>query len=914
MSIVRATDAPNPIHSPRVWHAQTPDQVLAAIESGPTGLTASEAARRLAQHGPNSVGRQSGESALAVLWRQTNNPLIYVLLGSAALAVALGKVVDGLVVLAVVVINSLIGFVQEYRAGKAIQALSAMVPEYATVVRDGTATTIPSEGLVPGDIVTIQSGDRVPADGRLLNARGLRIEEAALTGESVPVDKVPAVVEADVGIGDRRCMLYGGTLVAAGTGTAVIVETGARTELGRISAMLRETTELMTPLTRSMAKVSLWLSGVIAAVALAIMAIGLARGYPLVDAVLAAITLAVAAIPEGLPAIITIALAIGVQRMAARRAIVRKLPSVETLGSTTVICSDKTGTLTRNEMTVRELWTPMHRFQLSGTGYQPTGELLSSGERVEEIPEDVTRLLWAGVLCNDATLSLADGRWKVTGDPTEAALVAAGAKAGHDAARVRAEWPRLDAIPFEAERQYMATLHAARSGERVIVVKGAPEVILARCSSSSAAARALPAVQAFAADGMRVLALAQRIVDPEVETIEEADVAGNLTFLGLQAMIDSPREEAVRAIGDCLAAGIAVKMITGDHVGTATAIGRQIGIVDGAGAGITGAELQRLGDDELRMATRTTSVFARVAPEHKLRLVRALQADGQVVAMTGDGVNDAPALKQSNIGVAMGIAGTAVSKESADIVLADDNFATIAAAVEEGRRVYDNLVKALAFVLPTNLGEALIILIAVLFFPIVDGHPLMPILPIQILWINLVATVALALPLAFEAKEPDLMRRPPRPPAQPILGRFVIVRTALAASIMTAGAIGLFLYEYWTELALGVDPELAVREAQTMAVTSVILFQIFYLLNCRSLRDSLWAIGLWSNPLVYMGIGGLLALQLAFVYLPFMNVVFGSAPLNLDAWTKAMLVALGVLPVVSLEKMLWKRLAPAANR
>ena len=920
-----ATDADRPLDRP--WHALGADDALARLDAGPEGLSADAAARRLAVAGPNILPRGRGDTPLALLMRQVNNPLIYVLIASSAVALAMGKVLDGLVVLGVVVVNTIIGFLQEYRAGKAIEALSAMVPESATVLRGGERVSVPAADLVPGDVVALQSGDKVPADVRLLGGRDLRVDEAALTGESVPVEKALAVLPPDAPLGDRRNMAYSGTLVTYGAGTGVVVATGAATELGRVSALLEQAADLQTPLTRQMQTVGKWLTIAILVVSAVLMAIGLARGYPLADALLAGIALAVAAIPEGLPAIITIALAIGVRRMARRHAIIRKLPAVETLGSTTVICSDKTGTLTRNEMTVQALWTAGGAaYRVAGVGYAPDGAITpehagnhngggnGNGAMTKLMSNDVHELLLAGVLCNDAAVARRGdgegaGAWHVAGDPTEGALVVAAAKAGIDAAAARQRCRRIDAIPFESERQFMATLHetpdAGATAARTIYVKGAPEVVLARCAGADVDA-AHAEMDRLAAQGMRVLAFAARPVPADHARLDEQDVAGGLALLGLQGMIDPPRPEAVAAVAACHRAGITVKMITGDHRRTAEAIGRELGLAPDGARAVTGVELAAMDDAALAAAAAGGNVFARVAPEHKLRLVRALQAQGHVVAMTGDGVNDAPALKQADIGVAMGITGTAVSKEAADVVLADDNFASIAAAVEEGRRVYDNLVKALAFVLPTNLGLALILMAAVTAFPTVNGVPLLPMEPVQILWINLVATVALALPLAFEAREPDVMRRPPRRPDAPVLGAFVLIRTALVGLLMAGGALGLFLYEYHLELPR-VGHALALAEAQTMAVTTVILFQVFYLLNCRSLRDSILAIGLLSNPKVYAGIAALLVLQVGFVYAAPLNAVFGSAPLNADALTKSLAVAAVVLPVISLEKWLHAR-------
>ncbi|MBZ4416253.1 HAD-IC family P-type ATPase [Myxococcus sp. RHSTA-1-4] len=908
--------APPPAGTPAspapAWHALPPETVLSRIGSREEGLTVEEAGERLARYGPNVIQREKAEGPLKLLWRQINNPLIWVLIASAVLAIAMGKVTDGLVVAAVVVLNTLIGFVQEYRAGKAIEALSAMVPEIATVMRGGHKVSVPAASLVPGDVVQLASGDRVPADMRLLVSRNLHVEEAALTGESVPSHKYVAAVAEDAELGDRASLVFGGTLVTSGTGSAVVVATGGASELGRISTLLSEATDLQTPLTKALATIGKYITIAILVVSAVLLGVGLWRGYEGSEAILVAITLAVAAIPEGLPAIVTIALAIGVQRMAARRAVIRKLPAVETLGSTTVICSDKTGTLTRNEMTVQALWTPAGRYAFSGVGYAPRGELRREGQVLDEPPEDVRELLLAGALCNDAALQGRDGKWEMTGDPTEGALVVSAEKAGLRVEEVRRRHARVDAIPFESEHQYMATLHEAGPGRRRIVLKGAPEVVLRRCAMGGdhEVEAVLGEVEQLARQGMRVLAVAHREVPASHACLRAEDVEGGLELLGLQGMIDPPREEAIAAVKACHEAGIIVKMITGDHHATAEAIGAQLGLHPEGSRGVTGAQLAAMDDARLTEVAGTTNVFARVAPEHKLRLVRALQSRQHVVAMTGDGVNDAPALKQANIGVAMGITGTAVSKEAADIVLADDNFASIAAAVEEGRRVYDNLIKSLAFVLPTNLGLALILMFGVAFFPIQDINgdlvPLMAMLPTQLLWINLVATVSLALPLAFEAREADIMRRAPRAPDAPVLNRFVVMRTALVAVLMAAGAIGLFLHEYRLELPR-VGHEVALAEAQTMAVNTVISFQIFYMLMCRTLTGSLWKVGLFSNRTVFVGVGALVALQAAFMYVPFMQRVFDTAPLGVRAIGLSVLVGAVVLPVVGVEKWLLQR-------
>ena len=633
-------------------------------------------------------------------------------------------------------------------------------------------------------------------------------------------------------------------------------------------------------------------------------------GHALQDTLIFAITLAVGAIPEGLPAVVTIALAIGVQRMARRNAIIRRLPAVETLGSTTVICSDKTGTLTRNEMTVTELVTPRDLYLLSGTGYAPVGGFTANGQTMASLPEDLGELLVKMVLCNDAALHPDPTGWRITGDPTEAALLVAAAKANLPVEMIHRQYPRLDVLPFTSENRYMATLHGDNANS--IVLKGAPEVVLKRClMGGEEVASLLPQIMAevhrMGAKGMRVLAIAGKTwEDSGPAELTPASVAQGFRLAGLVGMIDPPRPEALAAIQACHRAGIVVKMITGDHRVTALAIGTDLNLA-GKGEAITGQELSVMDDATLQQMVGTTNIFARVAPEHKLRLVTALQQNNQVVAMTGDGVNDAPSLKQANIGVAMGITGTAVSREAADIVLADDNFASITAAVEEGRRVYDNLIKSLAFLLPTNLGLALILIHGILFFSYdpVSKALLLPMLPTQLLWINLVAAVALALPLAFEVKEPDIMRRPPRNPEAPLFTGFMVFRVALVSLLMTAGAIALFDQEYRNGMGAGLEETLALAKAQTMAVTFVILFQVVYMIHCRSLKDNLLKIGFFSNPTVFLGIGVILALQALLVYLPFMQQVFKTAPLSLRDIGMTLVAALVISPVISLEK--WVR-------
>ena len=852
----------------RAWHARSGEDALGALDSQSAGLSEEEARARLAAHGPNRLPQTAGPSAAGLLLAQVRSPLIYALLLSAALAAAFGELDDAAVVLAVVVLNTIIGFLQEYRAGRAIAALADLVAEPALVRRDDAWIQVPAELVVPGDVLSVAEGDRVSADVRLLHAERLRTQEAVLTGESAPVDKQPGAAPPEAPLAERHSMLHAGTVVAAGTGLGVAVATGSETQVGRISALIDAVDPLQTPLTRELDRLGRTVTGAIGVAAVLLAIVAVVRGFPLADAALAGISLAVAAVPEGLPAVVTIALAIGVRRMARRRAIIRHLPAVETLGSTTVVASDKTGTLTRNQMTVQAAWTP------------------AAGD-------DLRELLLASVLCNDASLARSDGDG--VGDPTEIALLEYAASRGIDVDAARAENPRLEALPFDSERKLMATRHEVRGGGTAVYVKGAPEVVLPLCADG-AASGAADQVERLADQGQRVLVLAAG--QGEATSFEEA-LAG-MRLLGLEAMIDPPREAALEAVTASQDAGVRVMMITGDHPRTALAIGRALGLT--GGRAVTGPELEAADDDSLRERVQEADVYARVAPEHKLRLVRALQAKGEVVAMTGDGVNDAPALRQADIGVAMGRSGSAAAREAADMVLADDDFGTLRAAIEEGRRVYDNLVKALSFVLPTSLGQALIIAIAVLTFPLENGQPLLPVEPVQILWINLIVAVALALPLALEAAEPDLMRRPPRDSRVPLLDPPMIVRTLVVAVTLTAVALALFVVERSRQLDALVDPDLALARAQTTAVTGAVLLQALYLLTCRSLTRPNREIGRWSNPSVYAGIGVVLLLQALYVTLPFMHEIFGSARIDSRALAYAAAGALVILPVTWVEE------------
>jgi magnesium-transporting ATPase (P-type) len=898
---------------PPPWHQLQTEHVVQLLGVDlRAGLAAEEIRRRQSQYGPNRLTAQKRQSEWMRFLLQFHQPLLYLLLAASVLTLCFKEWVDAAVIFGVVLVNAIVGYVQEAKAERAIEALAKMVVTEATVRREGRKQRVASEELVPGDVVLLQSGDRVPADIRLLQVRDLQVDESALTGESVPVEKHADALVLDTILAERRNLAFAGTLVTYGQAEGVVWGIGNQTETGRIARLISEATSLSTPLTRKIAQFSKVLLIAILALAAVTFLVGLLRGQPLVEVFMSAVALAVGAIPEGLPAAVTIVLAIGVARMARRRAIIRKLPAVETLGSTTVICSDKTGTLTENQMTVQQIYAAKTRFEVTGAGYEPDGHIHRNGEPTPlAAPDALRECLQAGLLCNDAQLVRKAGRLTVQGDPTEGALIVAAGKGGLIESEAHRLFPRLDLIPFESEHQYMATLHAPPGNrEHVIYVKGAVERLLDRCVDAlgeSGGHTALDkedlrrAAEAMAAQGLRVLAFARRRVATDQTRVAHADVAGGLTFLGLQAMIDPPRAEAISAVRQCQRAGIRVKMITGDHALTAKAIAHQVGLNGVAGTGhelrvVTGRELEDISDTELPEVAERTDVFARVAPEQKLRLVQALQSRGHVVAMTGDGVNDAPALKQADIGVAMGIAGTDVAKGAADMMLTDDNFASIEAAVEEGRNVFDNLTKFIVWTLPTNFGQGLIILAAVL------AGVTLPILPVQLLWVNMTTVILLGLMLVFESKERDLMQRPPRGPKTPIMTFPVVMRIGLVSALMLAGAFGLFVWEQAAHDA-------SVAEARTIAVNVVVMVLVFYLLNCRSLTDSMFAVGVFSNPWIYAGIASMVAAQLLFTYAPIMNRLFHTAPISGQAWLRILAVAVAGYALVGIEKWIRRRWA-----
>ena len=886
-----------------LWHAGTTDEALARLEASREGLDTAGAEARLIRYGPNLLRPPEPPSALKRFLAQFHNLLIYVLLASGVVTALLGHWVDTSVIVGVVVVNAIIGFIQEGKAEKALDAIRRMLSHQATVLRDGRRVALAAEALVPGDIVFLQSGDRVPADLRLLAVKGLQVQEAALTGESLAVQKDVAAVAAEAALGDRTCMAYSGTLVTYGQGSGLVVETGDATEIGRISEMLARVETLTTPLLRQMDRFGRWLTLAILGLAAFAFAAGIFfRDYTADEMFLAAVGLAVAAIPEGLPAIVTITLAIGVQRMARRNAIVRRLPAVETLGSVTVICSDKTGTLTRNEMTVRALVTAVSAFEVTGEGYGPHGAILLDGREVSpEADPALDDLMRGAALCCDATLREAGDDWVVDGDPMEGALLALARKAGLDPDFEAKAFPRTDVIPFESEHRLMATLHHDHEGRGYIFVKGAPERLLGLCKMQRAGGADAPLDAAYwhgrmeemAARGQRVLALAVRATHADHRELSFADLEDGLTLVGLLGLADPPRPEALAAVARCRSAGIRVKMITGDHKGTALAIGREFGL-SGDGRALTGPELDLLSPEELRQAVPDVDVFARASPEHKLRLVEALQDGGQVVAMTGDGVNDAPALKRADVGVAMGLGGTEAAKEAAEMVLADDNFASIVHAVEEGRTVYDNIRKAIVFILPTNAGEAFTIVCAILLGGV------LPITPAQILWVNMITAVTLALALAFEPGEKGVMGRPPRDPAAPILDGFLVWRIVFVGAILVAGTFGLFLWE----LAQGAE----VERARTVAVNTLVLFEAFYLFSSRYLFQPVTSLeGFFGSRPALIATAIVLFFQVLFTYSAPMQFLFGSQALDAAAWGRSILVASSVLVLVEVEKALLRR-------
>ena len=889
------------------WHAMDGESVLQELQADEAGLNSREAKSRQSRYGHNALESTGRDPIWIRFLRHFHNVLIYILLLAALGTALLGHWVDTGVILAVVLINTLIGFVQEGRAEKAMDSIRQMLSPRATVLRDGQRQQIEASELVPGDLLFIQSGDKVAADTRLLETKNLQIEEAVLTGESAPVEKARAAVTEDAALGDRSCMAYSGTLATFGRGMGVVVATGKQTQVGRISTLLQEVESLKTPLVRQVEQFGRWLAVVIIAISLMTFGFGYwVRSYPLGEMFLAAASLAVSTIPEGLPAIMTIALAIGVQKMARRNAIIRRLPAVETLGSVSTICSDKTGTLTRNEMTVQLLAFAQRDIEVGGVGYEPRGEICEDGNRIEVGDDrELLEALRVGLLCNESSLYLEGNEWRIEGDPTEVALLTLAGKAGLSMKAEGEQFPRRDVIPFDSEHKYMATLHQERRGQSVIYLKGAPEKVLSVCRWQTEGGKQVPLDRALwkqrmeevAARGHRLLAIARKEAETQQHSLEFSDIeVGGFSLLAVAGIMDPPREEAIEAVRQCHEAGIRVKMITGDHLVTAKAIGERLGITrQGKGRALAGQDLDELDDAAMQHAAGESDIFARTSPEHKLRLVAALQQGGGIVAMTGDGVNDAPALKRADVGVAMGGKGTEAAKEASEMVLADDNFASISHAVEEGRTVYDNIRKAILHMLPTNAGQSLTIMMAVLM-----GFAL-PLTPVQVLWVNMVTSVTLAMALAFEPSEPDVMKRPPRAPDTPLLSGFLLWRIPFVALLLWAGTFGQFV---WMQEGLGVSEELA----RTVAINTLVAGQAFYLLNLRRIFDSVlvrWAV--FGSRSMWIAIGILVLLQMAFTYTDVMNELFGTTGLPIEYWWPILSFGVLVFMLVEIEKMVVKR-------
>ncbi|MDN5347335.1 MAG: P-type Ca2+ transporter type [Clostridia bacterium] len=909
----------------REWYTLTPEEAVKVLQSNSLhGLTSQEAEKRLAKFGPNALKGGQKISPLQLFLAQFKDLMVLVLLGATSISFFLGEIADAITIIAIVIINAVLGFIQEYRAEKSLASLQKMAAPEARVIRDGELRQIPASEVVPGDILILEAGDRVAADGLLLEAVNLQAEEAALTGESLPVGKRTGALEGQVPLGDRRNMVFSGTSITRGRGRAVVVATGMSTEMGKIAGLLGEVKKEETPLQQRLDYLGKWLVGGCLAVCLTLAIAGIWKGEEPYHMFLAGVSLAVAAIPEGLPAIVTVCLALGVQRMAQRQAIIRRLPAVETLGCATVICSDKTGTLTQNQMTVRQLYVNNCQIEVSGTGFSPQGDFTVEGRRMAKDEEHLKLLLTIASQCNNAVLQrrgLSIGgwlrgprrevQWQISGDPTEGALLVAAAKAGIWREHLAREEPRAAEIPFEPERKRMTVICSRRGGFRAYV-KGAPDVILELCTGIWLNSRVQPLTpelrqkimlqnQAMAEKALRVLALSFRDL-PADHPLTEAEVERELVFVGLAGMIDPPRPEAVAAIRTCRQAGIKVVMITGDHQVTAQAVGSELGMETGEGRVLNGRQLDNLNDSELASLADKVNIYARVAPQHKLRIVRALKSRGQIVAMTGDGVNDAPAVKEANIGIAMGRSGTEVTKEAAAMILADDNFATIVAAVEEGRVIYANIRKFIRYLLSCNIGEVM-----VMFLAVVIGLPL-PLLPIQILWMNLVTDGLPAMALAVDRKEPGVMQRPPYRPDEGIFAR------GLGWRIISLGIqIGLAtLLVFIGGLILGEGDEVTAR---TLAFTTLVMAQLFAVFECRSEYESPFAVGYFSNPYLVAAVASSAVMQLATLYFPPLQGVFKTVPLNPFHWAMVLVaagwrtlwLALSYYLVLPVRRLVWDR-------
>jgi calcium-translocating P-type ATPase len=890
------------------WHALNIADIFSQLETSSAGLSNEEALSRQKIYGTNEFVAIKPVSRLKRFLRQFNNILIYILLISGTVALFLKHWVDASVIVGVVLINALFGYLQEGKAEHALEAIRKILATMSNVLREGKRQSIFARELVPGDIVFLQSGDKIPADIRIITSYDLQAQEAALTGESFPVSKSPEKVAAESPLAERFTMVYCGTHVTYGRGSGVVVATGNNTEVGKISSSLAIEPEITTPLLKQINRFGRWLTLGILLLAAATFLVGFIAWHDSVTALFMAIVgIVVAAIPEGLPAIITIILAIGVTEMAKRHAIVRRLPAVETMGAVTVICTDKTGTLTRNELVVDTLVTAKNSYAISGNGYVAIEAFNLNGEKITSFAEhpDLVSSLRAAVLCNDTVLTKGaeKNQWYLQGDPLDGALWTLGLKAKIDIDLIQKSFPRTDLIPFESQHQFMATLHHDHLGNGFIFVKGAPEKILKICSTQSVDGRNeavnsdywLKQIDKLTKEGHRVIACAFTTTTNLHRELKFSDFASGFTLLSLFALIDPPRHESKASVEKCHAAGISVKMITGDHAATASYIAAQVGIKNPEKV-ITGKEIDNLGLEELREVVQEVNVYARTSPEHKLRLVNALKENNNIVAMTGDGVNDAPALKQADIGIAMGQKGTDTAKEAAAIVLTDDDFATIAEAVEAGRTIYDNLKKAILYILPTSIAQCFAIVIAIIFGQV------LPITPVQILWVNMITAVALSLAFAFEPTEEQVMQRPPRPVNEPIMSGFLAWRTIFVSVLITAAAFIIFWSE---EVVSSVD----LATLRTAVVNMIVAGEIVYLFNCRKIYNASWNLKtIFGSRPALVGIAVVVVLQLLFTYVPFMQLFFGTANLDWTHWLYIGGLAIAIFLIVEIEKKVMRRL------
>ena len=889
------------------WHNLTAEEVISKLNSSRSGLAQEEARNRQHEHGPNELTEKGKRPAIMLFLRQFASPLIYILLAAALIEFfVMRKPTDASVILAVVFINAVIGFVQEGRAEQAVEALKRLTVPQAKVLRNGTTVPSPASHLVPGDIVVLEAGDKIPADTRLIEAASLSVDESILTGESVPVEKFTGAIEGEAVVADMGNMAHMGCAVVAGRGVAVVTATGMNTEIGKISAHVQEVKPPPTPLQRNIATLGRYIGIVVLAIIAVLIAIGVAKQYTFEEMFTFAVAAAVSAIPEGLPVTVTVVLALGMRRMAKRHALIRKLPAVETMGAVTVICSDKTGTLTESEMTSRQIYLPGRTIEITGVGYRPEGEFLENGQKLEPAKDkDLLLALRISALCNDSALKSDGDKYQLLGDPTEGALLVAALKAGLDQRALHEEQPRLAELPFLSEKRYMATLHRAHNGKdrkAVVYVKGAVDRVLAMCGKvleNGTPQEMTPEKMAhidkenleMAAKALRVMALAYAECSPTPEQLSHEHLDGSLTLVGLVGMIDPPRQEAKQAVADCKRAGIRVVMITGDQKATAVAIAEELGLP--AGKAVTGLELEKMSDEKLSVEIEKISVFARVEPLHKLRIVNALKSKGYTVAMTGDGVNDGPALRSADIGIAMGIKGTDVAREASDIILTDDNFASIVSAVEEGRVIFDNIRRSVFYLLSTNVGELLTWTLAIL-----AGIPL-PIVAVQILWINLVTDGVYVIPLGLEPKHRNVLQGPPRRAKSGIVYSGMLARIAFVALFMALGTFFIFGWEL---------PRVGLDKARTIAFSVLVAFQWFNALNARSDRQSIFKLGFLSNPLLLGGIGLAILLQVMVIYAPPFQSLFYTVPLNVNDWIVIVLVAGSVLVAEEVRKLVAPRI------